>query len=75
MTNDSPWPLVVTNTIDDEQMAKFDTDEWPEAVLDSMLNQVEVTARRMLRDAGRVRDVRALKLCVYNHDITITGEE
>ena len=72
--NDSPWPLVVINAIDDEQMAKFDTEEWAEAVVDSMLNQVRHAAHVMLREAERMREVRALKLYCYNTK-TLTGEE
>jgi len=74
--SDSPWPLVVTHAIDDEQMAKVNTDEWAEAVVDSMLNQVCHTAYVMLREAGRMREVRTLKLSLYDHNITNqpTGE-
>jgi hypothetical protein len=75
--NDSPWPLFASIIIDDEQMAKFDTEDWPERVLDSMFQEVRTIALRHLREAGRVRDVRMLQLYCYNYDTTKTptGEE
>jgi hypothetical protein len=64
----APWPLLAVETIDDEQMKKFDGEDWAERVLASLLEQVGLTARRMLKEAGRIQDVRQLKLYCYNYD-------
>jgi len=63
-----PWPLLVVETIDDEQMGKLKEEDWAERVLASLLERVGLTARRMLKEAGRIQDVRQLKLYCFNYD-------
>ena len=67
------WPLLVIETIPDEEMAKHDED-WPERVLRAMMDRVYLTAKRLLQKSGRTHELRQLKLYCYNHD-TIREKE
>jgi hypothetical protein len=71
----APWPLLVVQTIDDNEMKKFNEDDWPERVLVSIIEQLGLTLRRMLKEAGRIQDVRQLKLYCYNYDEFNTPKE
>ena len=64
-----PWPLLVIETIDYKQM-EGDGDDIAERVLRSMMERVRITAEKMLREAGRMHEVRQLKLYCYNYDTT-----
>ena len=64
------WPLLVVQTIDDQDMEKSNEEDWAERVVATVVEQVGLTARRMLKEAGRMGDVRSLKLYIYDYDVT-----
>jgi hypothetical protein len=62
--NDSPWPLVVTYAPELEAERNYSPDD----LLESSVRMLYLTAKKELEKAGRMGDVRRLKLTVYNKE-------
>jgi hypothetical protein len=66
----NPWPLVVQSAACGDASTVAADEEYAERVFDIMVEQAKRSALKLLREAGRLREVQSLKLYFYNHDIT-----